>query len=397
VVAEVAIAVTLVVNAALMLRTFMNLQGVDVGFSTRSTLAVSLDLTTGPLRGRGTAAGFLNDALARITAIPGVTAAASTTQALFTGQVAGQAITREGRPPLTQADSPHVVQSAVTPAFFGLMGMQLRNGRLLSDSDSGSGKLVAVINKRAADLYWPGEDPVGRRFAIGSRERFGFFRPPPTPGAIEWREVVGVVSDVRSAGFQSDIQPEVYFSYQQFPIYDSLLLIRTSTSSTAVVPAIRQELLALNPRAVITKVRTLEEAADTSLSDQKLRAGLLSAFSLLAVGLGILGIYGVMSYSVAQRTREIGIRMALGAGRPDITAMVIGGALRLTFAGVAVGLAVSLLTAQWMSSLLFGVSATDAPTLAIAPVLFALAAAAASYLPARRAICVDPSTSLRSE
>lgn len=397
VVAEVAIAVTLVVNAGLLLRTLVQLQNTNLGFSTASTLSLSLDLTTGSLRERGRASGFLDDLQRRVRELPGVVAVATTTRVPFDGQAAAQAITREGQPALAAAASPQIAQSAVSPSYFGLMGMRLLDGRLLSGSDSSAGKLVAVVNETAAKRYWPGESPVGKRFAIGSRERFGYFRPPPSPGAIEWREVVGVVSDVRTAGFGSQIQPEVYYSHQQFPIYDPLLLVRTAGDPMLTVPAIREHVRAVNSRAVIAKVQTLEMAAGHSLADPKLRAGVTGAFSVMSLLLGVLGIYGVMSYTVERRTREIGLRMALGADHRQISAMVMGQALRLTMTGVAIGLAAAWMVSRWASSLFFGVSPSDLQSFAAPPVLFALAAVLASYLPARRAMEVDPATALNSE
>ena len=183
------------------------------------------------------------------------------------------------------------------------MGIAVKNGRSFTEADTATGTLVAILNETAARRYWPGEDPIGKRFAVGSRERFGFFRAPLAPGAVEWREIVGVVADTRSAGFAADVQPEVYYSYQQVPLYDPKLLVRTTGDPLALTPAIRREIRALSDRAVVTRVRTMEQVAAESLVEPRLRATLVASFSTIALALGMLGIYSVMSYTVGQRSQ----------------------------------------------------------------------------------------------
>jgi predicted permease len=396
VIGEVALAVTVVASAGLFLRTLANLRSVDVGFETARTLVVATDLTTSPLRQRGSSAAFVHDIIPRIAAIPGVRSAAASTGVPFEGGLATQAITRHGDPVRAAGASPQVVQTAVTPDYFMVMGIALTQGRLFTEDDRADGHLVAVINTTAARRYWPGENPIGKRFAIGSSERFGSFRAVK-PGEVEWREIVGVVSDIRSRGFAADVQAEVYHSYRQFPLYDPSLVIRTVGEPAALISAIRSEIQAVNNRAVITKVRTLEEVADESIADPRLRATLSTIFSALALGLGMLGIYAVMSYSVAQRTREIGIRVALGARPHQVAGMIMTKALRLAAAGVVLGLAGASLVARWISSMFFGVSAADPVTLGAASLLLLLAAALATAYPTRRALTVDPAEALRAE
>lgn len=398
VVSEVALAVMLVASAGLLVRTLANLNAVDIGFQTEGILTMSLDVTTETLRGRGNAARFLEELIPRVAALPGVRSAGAATGTPFESGPAAQAITREDRSALLAVESPKVVQMAVTPGYFTALGAALIKGRFCTEADTADGVLVALLNETAARRYWPGEDPIGKRFAIGSRERFGFFRAPATPGAIEWREIVGVVADVRSAGFAAEIQPEAYYCYKQFPLYEPRLFVRTAgDAAAALAPAIRQAIRAVNNRAVILDVRTMEQVAAESLKDQRLRAALVVTFSVLALGLGMLGIYGVQSYAVGQRTREIGIRMALGADRTEVARMIVGQAVRLTAAGILLGLVGAATVARVIASVLFGVRPLDAVTFAATCLLLLAASVVASSVPARRAMRVDPAVALGSE
>ncbi len=396
VVGEVALAVTVVASAGLLLRTVANLRAVDVGFETARTLVVSTDLTTSPLRERGRAARFVQDIIPRITALPGVQGAAASTGVPFEGGPAGQAITRYGDPVRPAVSSPQVVHTAVTPDYFRVMSITLSQGRLFTEDDRADGTLVAVINQTAARRYWPGDNPIGKRFAIGSGDRFGSFRAVK-PGEVEWREIVGVVTDIRSGGFASAVQPEVYYCYKQFPLFDPALVVRTTGEAASVIAGIRREIQAANSQAVITNVRTLEDVADASIADPRLRAMLATIFSVLALGLGMLGIYGVASYTVEQRRREIGIRVALGARRHQVARMIMVKGLRLASIGAALGIVGAYLAARWISSLFFGVTASDPFTLAAACLLLLAAAAVATAYPTRRALSVDPADALRAE
>jgi putative ABC transport system permease protein len=394
--AEVALAVTIVASTGLLVRTVVNLRAVEVGFETARTLVVSTDLTTSPLRERARAARFVQDVIPRVTALPGVQGAAASTGVPFESGPAGQAITRYGDPVRTAASSPQVVHTAVTPGYFKVMGITLTRGRLVTEDDRADTMLVAVINTTAARRYWPGENPVGKRFAIGSSERFGSFREIQ-PGEVEWREIVGVVTDIRSGGFASDVQPEVYYGYKQFPLYDPAIIVRTAGAPASLMAQVRRVIQEANSQAVVTNVRTLEGVADESIADQRLRAMLATIFSALALGLGMLGIYGVTSYNVEQRTREIGIRVALGAARHQVARMIVARTLRLAGIGAALGVVAAYLVARWISSLFFGVSASDPLALAASCLLLLAAAAVATAYPTRRALRVDPADALRAE
>jgi len=398
VVSEVALAVTLVASAGLFVRTLVKLRAVDVGFRMDRVLTVSMDMTTEPFRGRrGNAARFLEQLIPRLAALPGVQSVAAATGMPLEAGPAEQAITREDRPALLAAASPRVTQTAVTPGYFATIGVALQKGRFCTEADTADGTLVALVNETAARRYWQGEDPIGKRFARGSRERFNFFRAPSTPGAIEWREIVGIVADMRSAGFADDIQPEVYYCYKQFPFYEPRLFVRTTSDPTALAAAVRGEIAAANTRAVVVRMRTLEDVAGESLTNQRLRAALVGAFSALALALGMLGIYGVTAYTVGQRTQEIGIRMALGADRIHVSRMIVSQAFRLTAAGILLGLFGAFAAARSTASLLFGVPPFDAVTFAGTCLLMLGAAILASSAPAWKATQVDPAVALRSE
>ena len=397
VVGQVAIAVAVIVAAGLLVRTVTNLRSVDVGFDTARTLILGTDLTTSALRSRGSAAQFVAELLPRIVVLPGVRAVGATTGVPLEVGPGEQAITRQDRPVKPAAESPHVAHMAVTPDYFKAMGIALTRGRSLSEDDRADGVLVAVINQTAARRYWPGEDPIGKRFAIGSQERFGFFRAPARAGDIEWREIVGVVADFRSAGFASAIQPEVYYNYKQFPLYDPSIVVRTTGNPADVIPSVRAAIAGVNGRAMITRVRTLEDVAEQSIADPRLRAGLASLFSALALMLGMLGIYGLMSYTVAQQTRELGIRMALGAHPTRLAVMIVGKTLRLTVVGIGFGLVMAYAFARWISTLLFGVAAGDVVTVSLACLLLIAAAIVATAYPTRQAMSVDPAVALRAD
>jgi putative ABC transport system permease protein len=396
VVSQVAIAVLVVGTAGLLIKTVSNLRAVDVGFATERTLIIKTDLTASSLRERGASARFVHDAVERLGGIPGVTAVGATTGVPFESGPAGQPITREGDPVRSQQESPQVVHTAVTPEYFRAMGIALERGRTFGSTDRADGRLVAVINQTAARRYWAGEDPIGKRFAVGSRERFGSFRAVQ-PGEIEWREIVGVVGDIRSSGFARDVQPEVFYSTQQFPLYDPSFVIRSAGGQLPTLEALRAALTGINPRAVIVSLRTLDEIADRSIADPRLRAAAATACSVAALLLGTLGIYGLMGYTVTQQYREIGIRAALGASRARIARLIVGKAMVVTGAGAALGLLCAAVAARWLSSLFFGIGLGDLIILPGACVVLLLAAAIAAAVPARRALDVDPAIALRSE
>jgi len=395
---EVALAVTLVVVAGLLLRTVLSLQAADPGFRRESVLAVSFDLTSSAFRGPGRQQPWFAELMSAMAGAPGVQRVAGVSQApLIRRSLPDQPVTVEDQPIRPASQSPLVIMRAVTPDYFASMGIPLKSGRVFAETDSSDGKLVAIVNEAAARLLWPGTNPAGRRIAIGSLERFGYFRVPPPPGVPEWREIIGVVGNIRSSALDTPPQPELFYSYRQFSWYNPVLLLRTAGDPFQMAAEVRRAARTLNPNAVVSGVSTLEQITAESIGEPRFRARITALSGALAILLGMLGIYGVNSYAAAQRRREIGIRLALGATPFDAAWLVAGQALRTAAAGMAVGVAAALIAGRSISSLLFGVGSADPATLLIACAVFGAAAAAASYLPAREAARVDPGVAARSE
>ncbi len=396
VVAEVALAVVLVAAAGLLLRTMQKLYEVPVGFRTGRLLTVTMDLTATGLRERGSAARFLERLMPRIAVLPGVRTAGAATSVPFESPVARQPITIEGSEVRRAADSPQIVPVAVTPGYFETLGIGLKSGRLPGEADDAQSRIVVVVNERAARLHFAGANPIGKRFTLGSRERFGSTRAVRR-GEVEYHEIVGVVGDIRAAGFDKDVQPAAYYSYKQFPVYDPTLLVRAHGDPESLAPAIRRAIREESALAVVTKVRTMDQIAGESVTDPRFRAWVASLLSAVALALAMLGIYGVMSYNVERRTGEIGVRMALGAEGASIQRMIVADGLRLAGYGIAIGTLGAIVVARSMSALLFGVEPVDWDTLAATALALASAACAATYAPARRATVVDPAIALRAD
>jgi putative ABC transport system permease protein len=395
VVGEVALSAVLVTGAGLFLRTVEKLRDVDFGVATERILAVTTDINVEGLR-EGSAPRFLDELLPRLGALPGVTTVGAAT-ALPIENARLAPITREDQPRRPAAQSPQVSQTAVTSEYFKIMGIPLKRGRLFNEADTSQSKLVAVISEAAKRRYWPDEDPIGKRFALGSVERFGSFRPLHGPEVVEWREIVGIVGDVRAAGFNAAALPQIYYSYRQFPVYDPTILLRTAGEPMLLASTAQNEIKRMNNRVVITEVRSMEQVVSDVIAEPRLRASLVTLFASLAVLLGMLGIYGLTSYTVTRRTPELGIRMALGAREAEVARMIVGQALWLAAGGAALGLIASLAVARALASLMFGIGPFDLVTLVAVCLLLVGSAAVASYFPARRAMRIDPASALRNE
>ena len=384
VVAEVALALVLLTGAGLLIRSFRQLQQVSLGFNPENVLAVPFAMPQTRYPSGAERAAFIAQVVERVKGLPGVEAVGGTTILPLGSDMSSGEFAVEGRT-LAPGEKNRADLRIVTADYFRLMGIRLAGGRTFDERDKYEAEPVVIINETMARTYWPGEDPIGKRI-----------KTPPGPES-PWTTVVGVVGDVRFGGLAEEPRPEMYFHYSQDRIPFLNLVVKTKGDAAAAAASVRNEIWAVDKDLPLAPVTTLEQLLSSSLSARRFNMTLLGIFSALALTLAAVGIYGVMAYTVAQRTHEIGIRMALGARPRDVLRLVIGHGMALTLAGVGLGLVAALAATRVMSSMLFGVSATDPFTFASVALLLALVALAACYLPAHRATKVDPMVALRYE
>lgn len=386
VVAEVAIAVVVVIGAGLLLRSLWLVEAVDPGFAVEGRVAGRIGLpSTYPEPEQQ--ARFFNELLANVSAAPGIEDAAATTRLPMSGDFS-ISFTIEGKPEPTPDQEPSAELRIVSPSYFSTLGIPLLRGRTLAETERLEDPPVVVINQRLADMYFPGEDPIGQRMRIGYRH---------SRDAERVREIVGVVGNTRVFGLASDDAPVYYLSYRQTPEPGMAIIVRSSGDTGAAVDTLRRELAALDDDIPLYSVTTLPRHLHASTGRRRFRALLLGSFAAVALLLASIGIYGVMSYTVARRCREMGIRMALGADRASVRTMVLRRGLGLAAAGVALGALGALALGRLLDSFLFGVTATDPLTFASVATFLMAVALLACYLPARRATRVDPTVAMRAE
>jgi putative ABC transport system permease protein len=383
VVVEVAAALILAVAAGLMVRSFVSIRGVDPGFS-RDDVSVlqvfaSRRLDTAPKR-----IVFFQQALDRLRALPGVLSVGGTSSMPFGDArvVVRVPIAVTGRP-APPGEGAMVYSSAVSGDYFGAMSVPLLAGRLFDATDTAASRQVVLVSRTAARRFWGAVDPVG------SKVRFRF------TGTAYDAEVVGVVGDVRHDGLDAPTAAEVYVPYAQSGFYGLTFVVRTAPGTPADFNALKEQIWALDPLQPIFATARLEQLISKTLTAPRFHLFVLGGFGLITLLLATAGVYGVMSVSTSQRTREFGVRLALGATRRDIVGLVLGEGLTLAAIGVSVGVAVALPLTRLLRSLLFGVTATDPATFVIVSLTLGLAALAACYVPASRALKVDPVQALR--
>jgi predicted permease len=397
VITETALAVVLLIGAALLIRSFSLLRNTDPGFDTHNVLTMKLSLAGSKYSKTAAVENLFIQAVQRIEALPGVRAAApSIAVPLELGP--DMPITIEGRP---LADGPYhggADYRNVGSRYFDVLGIKLRRGRLFDDRDNSSGARVAIINEAMAKRYWPKQDPVGQRIVIG-RGLGPQFEDPP-------RQIIGVVSDVREQSLEREPAPVMYIPVGQTPdgmtalgmaVLPMSLLIKTAGPPHSVLAAAQREIQAVDGQLAIAKPRSMEQVIGDSTARQTFNMTLLGVFAGIAVLLAAIGIYGLMAYSVEQRTQEIGIRMALGAKQPQMVRLIVSQGAKLAIAGVAVGVAGAYGLTRLLASLLYGIKPGDPGTFAGAALLLASIAVLAAYLPARRVTKVDPVVALRYE
>jgi putative ABC transport system permease protein len=383
---EVALAMILLTGAGLMVRTIAALYNVNPGFDTSNLLSMEYNLAGPAYREDEKRYAFHRDLVTTIASLPGVKGAALTLSVPIDGSNWGSVFVPEGRPLPERKNLPTAAFAPVSPEYFQVMGIRLNAGRAFSENDDSSSPEVIIVNQTMARRMWPGESPLGKRIKQG-------FPEWKTP----WREVVGVVADVKVDGLDDSARMQVYMPIAQNPEGNMRMVVRAAANPMLLRPAIERSFRSLDKDLPVYGFLTMSEIISSSVAERRFAMLLLGCFAGLALILAAVGIYGVISYSVVQRTREIGIRVALGASTAQVLKNVIGAAMVLVGVGLAAGLAGSLALTRWMSKLLYGVKSSDPPTLAIVSALLAICALAACIVPARRALRIDPVEALRQE
>ena len=385
-IAETALALVLLVGAGLMLKSLYHLIQVSPGFAPARVLTMEMDLRTDQYSKDPAILNFWQQVLDRVRTIPGVESAAVGTVVPLTGSHRRSDVTIEGLPTPGPGEFPHPDCHVISSAYTSAMGIPLLRGRTFTDADNQTAPLVGLVNATMARRFWTDGDPIGKRILRGH------------PGGDgKWITIVGVVADTKLYGLDNPARLEVYYPYRQQPESDMNLVVRSAVDPASLTSAIRAAVAAIDKDQPIFDVHTMQQRVDDSISTRRLTLVLLGIFSALALILAAIGIYGVMAYSVALRTQEIGIRMALGAQQKDVLRLVLRQGARIAFFGVAIGLAAAVALARALSSLLFSVSSSDPITFAAVSILLVAVALLACYIPARRALRVDPIIALRYE
>jgi putative ABC transport system permease protein len=389
-VSQIALALVLVVASGLLIQTLLHLLAVDPGFNPGRALTFELSLPTTKYEDPDRIAAFYQKALASLSAIPGVAHAGIGETLPLAGASDATIINIPGRHDLPGKE-PYANYSIASPDYFSAMGTPLLRGRGFLDSDTASSQSVAIVNATMAKRYWPEENPLGKQLSLGN-----------SPSKMT---ILGVVADVKHLSLREESAPEMFVPYTQKPFPSMQLMhvvLRAAADSSergvlSLVGAARETIRQIDPDLPLSKVTTLRTVVDDSLANQRFSAMLTGVFGMLSLVLASIGLYGVISYSVAQRTREIGIRVALGARRSTVFAMVLGMGGRIAAVGIVIGLFGALVVSRLMASALYGVQSTDELTFVAAVPILAVAALLGCYGPARRAMRVEPMTALRHE
>lgn len=365
-----------------MINSFARMRAVKLGFDPSDTLTLKLDL---PKYDKAKATGFYEQLTQRIGSLPGVETVSAASSTPISSNSGKTAMAIEGRPPSSDGPGPNVEFHSVGPDYFKALRIDLLKGRVFTDQDRAGTPRVVLINETAARNFWPGEEPIGKRV----RAYVGW-QPED-----DWAEIVGVVANVKYGNVEEKDQPGVYLYYLQGPIVPSFIMARTSIEPSGLVSSIRREVLSMDGNVPLFDIKTMEERIGDSTSKTRFNALLLAIFAGLAVLLSITGIYGVMSFMVAGRTHEIGIRVALGAQPNDAVNLIMKDGLIIVLIGLGIGIAAALAATRVLTSELYGISATDPLTFALVSLLLTGVALVACYVPARRAAYVDPLIALR--
>ncbi|MGA8162422.1 MAG: ABC transporter permease [Acidobacteriaceae bacterium] len=381
VVGQVALSLLLLIGAGLLIRSFDRLLHVDPGFAARSVLTMEISLPTEKYASHDQQTAFFDEVLRRVSALPGVRdAAVSAAQPLSFKRITP--VLPEGQPDVPLAQRPFIDIETISPGWFSTLRVPLLAGRTFTASDNAQAPKVLVVNETFARRFWPGQNPIGKTVIVGRG-------PQPS-------QIVGVASDVRNRGLAQNPWPQLYIPFPQLPWNDMVLLVRTSVPPLSLASTVRAQIAAVDPDQPVTATQTLGDLMDSSRAQPRFTMVLLAVFSLTALLLAAIGLAAMLAWSVVQRRQELAIRLALGADRGHIRWLVVRQGLTLAVTGIAIGLAAGLLLTRLMASVLYKTSAYDLRTFALAPLVFLVIAALASYLPARRATQVDPLDTLRS-
>ena len=387
VVSEIALSLVLLLGAGLLIRSFIRLQQFDLGFNPDNLATMRIQLPGSKYREPAQVDAFYKQLLERIEALPGVQSVGAISAVFLDDTPNSTNFSIEGRPVPTGTDAIEVPLDSVSSGYFRTMGIPLQRGREFDERDVRGSTPVVIVNETFARRFFPDEDPLGKRFVYGGAG----------PDNNEWITIVGVVGDMRRTGFDRPVRPETFLPQSQNPSGTLTIVARTAGKPESLSGTLRAEVWAVDRDQSVFDLKTMHQTLSEMSSQRRFNMLLLGVFAALALTLAAVGIYGVMSYSVAQRTHEIGIRMALGARGNDVLGMVVRRGMVLASAGIGVGLIGAIALTRLMSSLLYGVSATDPLTFVVIPMVLAAVALGACFVPARRATKVDPMIALRYE
>ncbi len=383
---EIALALVLLIGAGLMVKGFRHLLNVEMGFDRTRVLTFHVALPEGKYQNSDQILGYYDRALRGLQSVPGVSSAACVTSLPSGWSWNWTEYNAEGTPPAAQGDTPTTISQVVTPDLFSTLRIRILQGRALSAEDTRTSLPVAVISESMARHNWLGQDPIGKHIRLGGR---GSHEPA--------REIVGVVGDIRTSAFDPNPNPTTYIPLSQMPVRASALVLRASADPNTLTAAVLTQLRGIDSDTPPYDVRSLEQLVSDNASGVQSSARMMLIFGMVALTLAAAGIFALMAYSVARRTHEIGVRMALGAQHTDVLRLIVASAVKMAGAGLAIGLCLAVLLARALSSALFGVVQVDASVFVILTILLAAVAAVAAYIPARWATRIDPMHALRYE
>ncbi len=398
VIAEIALALVLLVGSGLLMNSFLKLQSVDAGFNPRNLLTMTISLAGATQYVGASREAFYQRLTDQIEVLPGVEQVSAINHLPLAGDTWGTTLAIEDQPLPSPGQEARATFRISRPDYFQTMGISLRAGRDFTDRDAPDAPGVVIINETMAKQHWPSENPIGKRLTLDD--------PRDNSQQPRWLTVVGVAKDVKQSSWTDPAESELYLPFQQSrsfyesdrgPFTSMTLTIRTTVEPQSLAAAVQETVKSLDRNLPVSNVVSMEQVVDDTLWQQRFNLQLIGLFAVVAVALAAVGLYGVMSYAVAQRSHEVGLRMALGAQRRDVLKLVIGQGMKLALLGVGIGLAAALVLTRLMTKLLFEVSATDPTTFAAIALLLTVVALLACYLPARRATKVDPMMALRYE